>query len=82
MTPWTYRSRPVTDDPVAGTDRTPWIVVRYGPDVPPRTYRLACLRCGDNHDTALPLGVTEIVRIGEGFTRRHRGCREEGTDAR
>lgn len=57
-------------------DRTPWIVVRYGPDVPPQTYRLACLRCGDHNDSALPLPVSAIVRLGDVFTKRHRKCPE------
>ena len=58
------------------TDRTPWIVIRYGPEVPSNTWRLACRRCGDHHDTALPLGVTDLVKITSTFTKRHRGCKE------
>lgn len=58
------------------TDPTPWLVVKFGPDVPLGVMRLACLRCGDMHDTSLPIPVSMLVTIDADFRKRHRRCKE------
>lgn len=62
-------------------DVTPWLVVKFGPEVPAGVMRLACLRCGDTHDTPLPVAVSDLTGIHDRFKARHAGCKE-GDDAR
>ena len=63
-------------------DATPWLVVKFGPEVPPGVFRLACLRCGDTHDTPLPITVSELVTIEAAFRGRHKDCKEDSRDGR
>lgn len=58
------------------SDTTPWLVVKYGPEAPANTFRLACLRCGDTHDTPFPIRVDDIVNLERAFRGRHKGCVE------
>lgn len=53
---------------------TDWIVVKFGQDVPPNVWRMACLRCGDTNDIQLPMGVTALLKASKPFTNRHKGC--------
>lgn len=57
-------------------DPTPWLVIKFGPEVPAGVMRLACLRCGDMHDMSLPIPVSDLVGIEADFRKRHRNCKE------
>lgn len=58
------------------SDTTPWLVVKFGPAVPAGVLRLACLRCGDTNDTALPAKVSDLTNLHDRFKARHEGCKE------
>lgn len=62
-------------------DRTPWLVIKFGPGVPGNVMRLACLRCGDTNDTPLPIPVSKLTDIEAAFRGRHKDCKEND-DAR
>ena len=55
---------------------TPWIVVKFGPEVPPGVLRIACLRCGDVNDTHLPVSCSTLVTGERAFNARHKDCKE------
>lgn len=57
-------------------DRTPWLVIKFGPEVPANVMRVACLRCGDVNDTPLPIPVLALATIESDFRIRHRNCKE------
>lgn len=59
------------------TDPTPWLVVKFGPEVPAGVLRLACLRCGDTNDAALPITAADLTRHHTRFKARHEGCKEQ-----
>ena len=59
-------------------ERTPWLVVEQtpAPGCPPGVHRCRCLRCGDMHDTQLPMGIEQWVKVQQAFGKRHAKCKE------
>jgi len=50
-----------------------WILMKYGP-LNDRLI-LYCLRCGDEIEVRLPLSVTTLSILAEGYKGRHKDCK-------
>jgi hypothetical protein len=39
--------------------------------------KIFCDRCGDSLSVRLPVGITTLVKAGDGFVADHRNCKEK-----